>query len=110
MELKLSTGNKATHRYFLRRFKMGTLVKTISIVLGCCFFMTTHILAEESSPVVKRLIMSDAWEALHSGNHEEVVRLTEACFKECTEQALEQQKSGAIITTLMQMNILNSTV
>ena len=78
---------------------MGTLVKTISIVLGCCFFMTTHILAEESSPVGETIdYVSDAWEALHSSNHEEVVRLTDACFKECTEQALEQQKSGATIT------------
>ena len=61
--------------------------------------MTTHILAEESSPSGETIdYVSDAWEALHSGNHEEVVRLTDACFKECTEQALEQQKSGATIT------------
>ncbi len=77
---------------------MVTTVKIISIVLGCCFFITTHILAEEvsrdSEPVD---YASNAWEALHSGNHEEVVRLTEACFKECAEQALEQQKSGVTI-------------
>ena len=52
---------------------MGTLVKTISIVLGCCFFMTTHILAEESSPGGETIdYVSDAWEALHSRNHEEL--------------------------------------
>jgi|TARA_Y100000385_G_C13031890_1_gene611139 hypothetical protein len=78
---------------------MVTIIKTISIVLGCCFCITSHILAEEVSRDSETVdYVSDAWEALHSGNHEEVVRLTEACFKECTEQALEQQKSGATIT------------
>ena len=90
---------------------MGTLVKTISIVLGCCFFMTTHILAEESSPVGETIdYVSDAWEALHGGNHEEVVRLTDACFKECTEQALSNRSLVLQSPTLMQMNIRNSTV
>tara|TARA_E500000081_G_C6087678_1_gene331088 strand:+ start:384 stop:839 length:456 start_codon:yes stop_codon:yes gene_type:complete len=78
---------------------MVTTVKIISIVLGCCFFITTHILAEEVSRDSETVdYVSDVWEAFHSGKHEEVVRLTEACFKECTEQALEQQKSGATIT------------
>ena len=84
---------------FLRSLKMVTIIKTISIVLGCCFFITTHILAEEVSRDSETVdYVSNAWEALHSGNHEEVVHLTEACFKECTEQALEQQLSGATIT------------
>ena len=78
---------------------MVTTVKIISIVLGCCFFITTHILAEEVSRDSETVdYVSDVWEAFHSGKHEEVVRLTEACFKECTTKALEQQKSGATIT------------
>jgi len=78
---------------------MVKTVKIISIVLGCCFFITSHILAEESSHDSEAVdYVTEAWEALHSGNHDEVIRITEACFKECTTKALEQQKSGATIT------------
>ena len=65
-----------------------TIVKIISIVLGCCFFITNHILAEEvsrdSEPVD---YVSNAWEALHSGNHEEVVRLKNKLIYEVWYQA-----------------------
>ena len=78
---------------------MVKTVKIISIVLGCCFFITSHILAEESSHDSEAVdYVNEAREALHSGNHDEVIRITEACFKECTTKALEQQKSGATIT------------
>lgn len=78
---------------------MFAAVKRMSIVFVCCFFIITPSFAEESSRDIEPVdYVTESWDALHSGNHDEVVRLTEACFKECTEQALEQQKSGATIT------------
>ena len=47
---------------------MVKTVKIISIVLGCCFFITSHILAEESSHDSEAVdYVTEAWEALHSG-------------------------------------------